>query len=116
MVRGDIFIASLGSAFTNMIFMVPHSVVISIIPPYQFGPFFQTLSYFTRIHYISLFNTTEEIMNECKQYINYIGEVHFNLECHKRYYYNDIYIPPGILYSQLIVAKEYLHMKKYNVL
>ena len=50
-------------------------------------------------------------MNECKQYINYIGEVHFNLECHKIYYNNDIYMPPGILYSQLIVAKEYLHMK-----
>ena len=55
-------------------------------------------------------------MNECKQYINYIGEVHFNLECHNRYYNKEIYIPPGILYSQLIVAKEYLHMKKYNVL
>ena len=116
MTRGDIFIASLGLAFTNMIFMVPQSVVISIIPPYQFGPFFQTLSYFTRIHYISLFNTTEDIMNECKQYINYIGEVHFNFMCHKRYYDMDIDMPPGILYSQLIVAKEYLHMKKYNVL
>ncbi len=69
--------------------MVPHSVVVSIIPPYQFGPL-QILSYFTRIHYISLFNTTEEIMNKCKLYINYIGEVDFNLEGHNRYYNKDM--------------------------
>lgn len=96
--------------------MVPHSVIISIMPPYQFGPFFQTLSFFTQIHYISLFNTTEEVTPDCKKYYNSIGEIAFHYRCHYYYYDVDSYVQPGILYSQLVVAKDYIHMKKYNKL
>ncbi len=106
----------MGSGFINQIFMVPYSVVLSLMPPYKFGQFFQTLSYFTRIHYIPIFNTTAVIPKKCQQYYSYIGQVGKNKECHWIMYNTNIYVPPGVLYQYFMISKEYLNKMKYHIM
>lgn len=116
LVRGDIFIGPMGSGFINMIFMVPNSVVLSVMPPYKYGPFFQTLSYFTRINYISIFNTTAQVPEHCKEYYTYYGQIRKNITCHWDIYNSNLYIPPGVLYQNLIIAQEYIEKQKYHTI
>ena len=115
-VHGDIFIGVVGSSSINMIYMLPHSVVISAMPSYQNAMFFHTLAELANIHYMLIVNTTAPIVDECKQYITKLGQIKTNLYCHWLYYNSDVYIPPGVLYSYLFVAKEYLYYNKYHFL
>lgn len=115
-VHGDIFIGPMGSGFINMIFMVPYSVVLSVMPPYKYGQFFQTLSYFTRINYISIFNTTAQIQEQCKNYFSYLGQTVKNWTCHWYIYNSDIYLPPGVIYQHLLISKEYIDKMKYHII
>ena len=112
--HSDVFVGVVGSSSINMIYMVPHSVVISAMPAYQTAEFFETLARLTRIQYVTLFNTTAPIISDCKDYITSIGQVKSNIECHWAYYNAAIYIPPGQLYNQLILARDYVNFYKYH--
>lgn len=113
LVHGDVFVSVVGSSSVNMIYMVPHSVVISAMPPYQVAPFFDNLAKFSRIHYMTIYNTTAPIVEECKEYITTIGQIRENNSCHTLYYYGNVYIPPGVLYDYTRLAQDYVRFYKY---
>lgn len=52
----DLVLGGHGSAMTNVMFMVPHSVLIECNPPFFYEMCFANVAWLSRIHYISVTN------------------------------------------------------------
>lgn len=110
----DVFIGALGSGFVNVIYMLPGSVAISFSPPNIGGLFFNTLSEFSRVHFIGVYNSSVPFPSECKNRVNANGESVIRA-CVDRLHASDIYIDLHKLEVLMDAALIHLKSDKYSL-
>lgn len=54
--QSDVVLGGHGSAMTNVMFMLPHSVLIECNPPFFYEMCFANIAFLSRVHYISVTN------------------------------------------------------------
>lgn len=114
MANTDIFIGALGSGFVNVMYMLPGSVAISFSPPNIGGLFFNTLSEFSRVHYIGVYNSSVPFPPECKNRVNANGESVIR-SCVDRLHASDIFIDMRKLEVLMDAAMIHLKSQKYSM-
>ena len=60
--HSDIVLGGHGSAMTNSMFMMPHSVLIECNPPFFYEMCFANIAWLSRVHYISVTNYNPEYL------------------------------------------------------
>ena len=108
----DIVLGGHGTAMTNCIFLLPHSVLIECNPPFFYEMCFANIAFLSRAHYISVTTYLDKKPFHHRAIAAYQRGRFFNI---RREYAQETVHPPIILvYYALLDAIAYVRRWKYS--
>ena len=109
----DIVLGGHGTAMTNCMFLLPHSVLIECNPPFFYEMCFANIAFLSRAHYISVTTYESKTLSQSRAVRAYERGYFFSMR--REYAQSAVHPSLNLVYNAVVDGIAYVRRWKYSL-